>query len=445
MIYRKLLFQILIRLLLLIVLTFLTAWILLATNYPLLFILPTLLLCYFIFRLVHYLNATNRLLSHFFLSVENKDGALKIPQILQGDSFEELRQSMQQVNQTIKDLRLQHQKKEIISESIIENASVGILTFNERGVVRCINRKARKLLTVHHLVNIKALLKVDEAFLQTIEQLKAGEQRIYKMEQKGNQFHLLISCNLLKCEGEEYKLLSFTDIKNELDAQELQSWQSLINVLTHEIMNSVSPLTCLTEKLESNYQNLEEGTVLDQPLLEKTRTGLNIIKEQGEGLMYFVESYRKLSRIPNPILKPVQMSTFFEHIFQLIDKENDLLVSYHLQIDSGCEEIIFDPKLMNQVLLNVIKNAQQAIEGGGNIWINLTLLESGRKEIKIKDDGKGISKADFKNIFVPFYTTKEEGSGIGLSVARQIIRKHKGNIVVKSVEGEGCEVNIILH
>lgn len=442
MIYKKLLIQIIVRLIGIVLLSFLSAWLLWENNSPSLSILVLFIIGYLLVRMIYFLNSTNRLLSQFFISVKNEDSSLKTHESSESKSLNELRTSMRSVNQIIKDLRLKYQQKEIISEAIIENAAVGILTFTSSGKVECINRKGRELLGVHHLVNSKALLKTDPNLLSLFQEIKSGESRIIETYINKNQKHLLVNCSGLLLAEEKYKLLSFTDIKNQLDAKELESWQSLINVLTHEIMNSISPLTCLSDNLEKCYKEMDSGTLISEKMLAKTQTGLRVIKEQGEGLMHFVESYRELSRIPKPRLRNTSIKQLFEHVKTLLCLEEDTNINYQFSISDENLVVVMDEHLIVQVIVNLIKNAQFSILEKGLVAIEAKCNKEGFVRISIQDNGCGIKSEDIHHVFIPFFTTKDNGSGIGLPIARSIMRLHNGKIGLESVYGEGTVVSI---
>jgi len=442
MIYKKLLLQLILRLSLILLLSIGMGWLIWVSSYPLAAFGPLLLIIFLVYRLTLYLNSTNRLLSQFFLAVKNDETALQIQHTGQGNSFDELRDSMQGVNQIIKDLRVKYQQKEIVSDAIIENAAVGILSFNSLGLVECINRKGRELLGVHHLVSIKALLKTDPKLVDLFQNIKAGESRVLKTIVKQKTMHLVISCTAIKLGDEIWKLLSFSDIKNEMDATELESWQRLISVLTHEIMNSIAPLTSLSETLAQTYNQVDVGAVMTEKILSKTRTGLQVIQEQGEGLTHFVDSYRQLSRLPKPQIKSVTVKHLFEHLKALLGLDEDSLIQYDFSIENDTLSIAADEKLLMQVLVNLIQNAQHAIKGKGHIRLQTFRHAEGQIVITISDNGIGIKPEDIKNIFVPFFTTRENGSGIGLSLARQIMRLHQGKISIESTCGEGSKVEL---
>ncbi len=440
MIYKKLLVQIIVRITGIVLLAFLFGWLFWVSKYSNLSIVVLVLICWQVVKLIYFLNSTNRLLSQFFLSVKNEDSSLKIPEMFEGKSFHELRVSMQNVNQIIKDLRLKFQQKEIFSDAIIENAAIGILTITSSGKVECINRKGRELLGVHHLVNLKALLKFDPNLVSLFQQIKSGESRIIETQGNQTKMHLLVNCSALLLGKESYKLLSFADIKNQLDAKELESWQSLINVLTHEIMNSVSPLTCLSENLEKSYKEMESGTLISEKILTKTQTGLRVIREQGEGLMHFVEAYRELSRIPKPQIKEVAVKHLFEHVKAFLSLDEDTNIAYQFTILDKDLVIEIDEQLIVKVIVNLIKNAQFAINENGVIKLEAKSDGDGFVQISITDNGSGIKLEDIQSVFIPFFTTKENGSGVGLSIARSIMRLHNGNINLESFYGEGTKM-----
>lgn len=443
MIYKKLFFQVLLRLSFIVMLSFFTGWFIWESAYPLFAIGSLILIVFSIYKMLIYLNSTNRLLSQFFLAVKNDETAFNLQNTGEGKSFNELRDSMQGVNQIIRNLRVQYQQKEILGDAIIENAAVGILMFNSQGLVENINRKGRELLGVHHLVSIKALLKTDSNLVDLFQSITAGESRVLKTSVNQKSMHLLVSCTRIKLNTDNWKLLSFSDIKNEMDATELESWQRLISVLTHEIMNSIAPLTSLSETLARTYSKIDAESVIGEKNLLKTRLGLQVIQEQGEGLMHFVDSYRQLTRIPKPQIKTLSVQHLFNHVKALLTLDEDTRIQYHFSIEEAGLSIEADEKLLVQVLLNLIQNAQHAILEKGAIRIHVCSVNEDKIQICIADNGIGIKAEDMKNIFVPFFTTRENGSGIGLSITRQIMRLHQAKIRMESIYGEGSRVELL--
>lgn len=442
MICRNLWIRIILRVIVIVLLSVAMGWVLWVSRYPHWAFVIGGVIVFFGSRLVHDMNATNRLLSQFFSAVRDEDSSLRFPGVGYGKPFAELSDQMELVNGRIQDLRMQIQQKEIESDAIIENAEVGIICYSENGMVKIINRKGRELLGVHHLVSIKALLKTDSQIVELFERLKGDDSRILKTRIGNRERYLAMSCSFLNVGDSSLKLISFTDIKNELDAAELESWQKLINVLTHEIMNSVSPMTSLTGTLSKSYSQINQGDVITQKLLTKTRMGLQVIGEQGDGLMKFVQNYRRLSRVPKPRLGEVNVKRLFDRVKLLVIDKESSDVEYLFSVDDNNLSVMVDESQLVQVLTNLIKNAQYAISDSGviSVW-GKRLAEEGVC-IGVEDNGIGIAPEVMKEIFVPFFTTRDNGSGIGLSLARQIIRNHGGKIHVESQVGKGTKVEI---
>jgi signal transduction histidine kinase len=241
--------------------------------------------------------------------------------------------------------------------------------------------------------------------------------------------------SLFKLENKSYWLISFQDINSELDKKELDAWQKIIRVLTHEIMSSISPVTSLSEHLLNKIQNPHKN------LTEDLAEGLEIIKTRGEGLMEFVRHYHSLTHLPTPQLEELQLGPFLEKIVNLIEPEcqkNNITLTLEMMEPVQCS---MDPRLIEQVLLNLIRNSIQALEEipkGKGITVFAGSDVTGT-QISVRDNGCGIDIENMDNIFIPFYTTRTKGSGIGLSFAKQIMRLHNGRISVKSDPGKGAE------
>jgi signal transduction histidine kinase len=239
-----------------------------------------------------------------------------------------------------------------------------------------------------------------------------------------------------------YRLYSISDIKAELEENELDSWQKLIRVMTHEIMNSIAPITSLSNTLTrifiKNNDPLPAHEVTEKHISNIIH-GLEVIENTGKGLMRFVEDYRKLTKIPTPVFKPILINNWLNAIRLLmknrLDEEN---VNLRITKKGSHEELIGDEKLLNQVMINIINNAIDALKSVEHKKIIISVSENtmGRLKISISDNGKGIPPEEIEKLFIPFYTTKENGSGIGLSLSRKIMRLHRGSISVFSQPGD---------
>jgi signal transduction histidine kinase len=254
---------------------------------------------------------------------------------------------------------------------------------------------------------------------------------------------ILVKATELKFESNIIKLVSFQNITNELDKKELDSWQRLIRVLTHEIMNSISPITSLTGVISGYFKKKDNERPIpleniDRQIVSKTLSGLNTIEETGKGLLDFVEKYRSLTSLPKPNLCRFTIESLFSKCKLLMES----IISENIKITASVNPediaIVADYAQIEQTLINLIKNAVEAINGKKNGTIHLNAFNSDEGTfIQVEDDGSGIPGDIIEDIFVPFYTTKKNGSGIGLSLSKQIMQNHYGTISVNSSPDKG--------
>jgi two-component system nitrogen regulation sensor histidine kinase NtrY len=278
--------------------------------------------------------------------------------------------------------------------------------------------------------------------LRTIRNLNPYERNLVAVNTKQGEIQMLLKSTPFGLPGNELTILSIQDIKHELDEKEVEAWMRLIRVLMHEIMNSISPITSLSESLLNVYSSGDKQispSEVTEKKIATTLQGLNVIREQGKGLMTFVESYRKLTHIPKPVLKVFKVSALFSRVKVLTDslvkgKNTDISFS----INDPDLEILADENLISLVLINLVKNAVEANEDNPHCKISITAGcdLNDHKEICVKDNGPGISRENLEEIFIPFFTTRESGSGIGLSVSKQIMSAHSGTLKVRSVENK---------
>lgn len=392
--------------------------------------------------LISYLNRTNRNIRFFFDSVRNDDSNISFPVDNKTTSLRELNQSMNRVNQQIQNLKIENRQQEQYFQKILEHLAPGIITYNNKGFILHANSSAKRLLSVDVLTHLQQIERVDKNLFLILKDLKPFERHLVAVNTKQGEIQLSLKSTSFGSDDNELIILSLQDIKHELDEKEVDSWMRLIRVLMHEIMNSITPITSLSESLSNIYRS-GDNPVVPEEVTEKTITttlqGLNVIKEQGKGLMSFVESYRKLTRIPKPEMKLVKVSDLFSRVKVLSSSlENSKNAKISFQPGNADFEILADQNLISQVLINLIKNALESNEGNPDCKITVTAGydQTNHQEICITDNGPGISKENLKEIFVPFFTTREKGSGIGLSVSKQIMGAHGGNLKVRSIPGK---------
>ena len=439
MISRNLYLQIVFRVVLIVIPAMTAGW-LIASNHSALLIF----LCFFVvivlaINLVNYLNSTNRKISYFLESVHNEDSTLSFPTNISDQSIREIYQGLNKVNKQIQELKIESRQQEQYFQTLLEHVATGIVTFNPKGFVLHANSAAKKMFGVDVLTHINQLERVNRNLFHAIRSIQPFEQKLVSVITERGTIQLSLKSTSFKVKNNELMLLSVQDIRNELDEKELDSWMKLIRVLMHEIMNSIAPITSLSESL-CKFFTIDGRPALPQELNEATigttLRGLNVIKEQGNGLMLFVESYRKLTRLPKPdkiVFKVEDLVTRIKVLYSSL--ENSEKVKLNISVNPPEMELLADENQISQVLINLAKNALQANEKNpeGKIQISVSYNTDRRPEICVTDNGPGIPDEILEQIFVPFFTTRENGSGIGLSLSRQIMRLHGGSLQVRSV------------
>lgn len=392
-----------------------------------------------IINLIHYQNSVNERIRYFFEAVKNEDFSQAFPIQKSDKIIQELNRSLQEINRKIQQIKIENHQQEQYFRALIEHVGTGILTFDERGFVIHANSALKKMLGLEQFTHLNQLEKIDHSLLHALKQIQQHDQKLITFNGKQGKVNISIRASAFKNKEETLTLLSVQDINRELDEKELDSWMRLIRVLTHEIMNSIAPVTSLSESLGSYFQ--KDGKAIspeevNEKMIGTTIRGLEVIKEQGRGLIKFVESYRKLTRLPKPEKTVIRVNELFEKMILLNKTQNQgPSIQLEKRLQSPDLEIHADEKLISQVLINLIKNSQEALAETENPRIELLAGQNknGQVEICIKDNGPGIPNDMLDEIFVPFFTTRENGSGIGLSLSRQIMRLHGGSLKVRSV------------
>ncbi len=389
-------------------------------------------------EMIYFLNRTNRQIAFFFDAVRNDDSTLNFPKKTGNITLNELNTSLNKVNELIKHIKFDLQEQEQYFKTILEHISTGIITFNEKGNIFLSNTSAKNLLEREHLNHIDQIASIDKRLYSTLKELQAGDNRLVSFNGKNGLVQLSLKSTQFKTASENLLLVTIQDVKNEMDSKELESWIKLIRVLTHEIMNTVAPITSLSQTILGYYKNLEQQPPSEK-MIANTVKGLEVINDRGTGLISFVETYRKLTRIPPPDKKPIGVKLLFEQIITLIGIESD---QNNVRIESDVHppdlEISADKKQISQVLINLVKNSKEALKNSkeGNIVLQGKINEYGRTLITVSDNGPGIPDDLMDKIFIPFFTTKDSGSGIGLSLSRQIMLLHGGSLKVVSKPGK---------
>ena len=396
-------------------------------------VIGILFLVFFLF-LLKYLNKTNRDLLKFLDAIKYFENVALNDS--SGLSFDKLNIAYNEITNQLKDAWLAKEFQQQYFQYTLENIDVGIISFDKTGKIEILNKAAKSILGIRSLNHIDNLNTEIGQIGEELKNLVPGHSKILKINTTIDQLSILAKLTNLKIGEKQIKLVSLQDIKTQLEQSELEAWQKLIKVLTHEIMNSVTPIKSLTYSMQKVLESANESKNVDESLIK----GLNAIEKRSKGLLDFVESYKNLTQIQKPVYERVRIKNLVENVTQLMSKElekHNIIVK--IEINPEDISIIADEKLITQVIVNLILNSLKAMGGKNNkiLKIESSGLEKNRVYIKVSDNGKGISPEILDKIFVPFFSTYENGSGIGLSFARQVMVLHNGRIDVQSNTEKG--------
>ena len=442
MISRKFYLNIIVRVLVITVISIATGFSLAKYSFNLYHLFLIVAVIILTINLIIYLNTTNRRIRFFFDAVKNEDSNLSFPSDYNNRNLKELYLSMNNVNQQIQQLKIENRQQEQYFQSLIGHLAIGIITFDRKGFIIHANSSAKMLLSAEVLTHIQQIERINRKLYDALKTIGSAEQRLVSIPSENGDIQLSLKASSFKTRNEEFTIVSIQDIKNELDEKEVDSWMKLIRVLMHEIMNSITPITSLSESLLKIYNPDEKPVSPDEVTgknIATTLQGLNVIRNQGKGLMSFVESYRKLTRIPQPdknLFKVSDLITRIQILYNSLDNSGNIRLKLNLK--DPALELFADENQISQVLLNLLKNAIEANESNQAAMITISAWKDpdNHPEICITDNGPGIHENLLDEIFVPFFTTRKEGSGIGLSISKQIMRLHGGNLKVRSVPGK---------
>ncbi len=425
-----------------------TLYILLETSFWLLSIWLTLSVILITVSLIKITERHQNELKNFLLSIQQNDFTNSYSNTKSSKNNSQLHTAYNTIIEKFRQLKHDKESNYHFLQTIVEHSSVPMMGYYEHNEeVTLINEAAKTLFNKPFFKNIKALQIVNDDLYKLILKLNSGEKELIKVFIGNELFNLFVIAKEIKMEDRLYKLISFQNINRELEANELESWQKLIRVLTHEIKNSAIPISTLTEVVNSMIINekgeLKDLSLLNQGELNDLQIGLKTVERRSKGLVNFVNAYGELSKIPQPKLKEIDIKEVVDSVVNLLI--NDLQKS-NISIKNEVEphQVLLDFELIEQVLINLIKNSKEALVNQSNPEIHIQSKRvNGRIQLILEDNGNGMSQETLENIFVPFYTTKKEGSGIGLSLSKQIMQAHKGTIQVISTQNVGTRFTLL--
>lgn len=388
-----------------------------------------------LFELFYFVSLTNRKLTRFLESVKYQDfiSGFTADNKL-GQSFRDLNIKFNEVLEAFRKARSEKEENWQYLTTIVQQVRTGILSYDSEGKVQLINQNAKRFLGVNLIKNIHELNQINSSLYQVLLHLQTGKSALFKTDE----FQLTIQSTELRMRGTDVKLVTLQNIQSELQQQELEAWQNLTRVLRHEIMNSITPISSLTstlrEILDHDLTNHTTHYELKTEGADDLREGLNTIENRSKGLIKFIDAYREYTSLPQPKVKSVYLKSLLEKVAQLMKPEiRKTSISFSVSCESEYITLQIDEEMIEQVLINLIKNALESLHGvpSGRIDIVGRYNETG-VVIEVIDNGPGIIKEALDRIFVPFFTTKKSGSGIGLSLSRQIMQMHRGSLTAES-------------
>ncbi|MFP4060884.1 MAG: sensor histidine kinase [Bacteroidales bacterium] len=398
------------------------------------------------YMLIRYINSTNRQLGAYVNAIKNDDTSFRFPSTIKNRAIKELHENLENLNKILQDKKLEIARHEQLLQTLIENSSAGFLTIDENGNFEVLNHPARQYLGIEYTTSMRRLKVEDPKLFQLFNTLRPGETKVHEIHRLEQHHVLSVSVNHVRFLNAKFKIVSMQDISSPMDEREITSWHNLFRVITHEIMNSIAPITSLTDTISGLYKRNGRKIApaeITSEKVNKTLNGLKVIEEMSRGLMGFVENYRQLNKIPVPDIKPIPVNKWTKQLKTMVNelaRDKNILTSF--QVQQGCKSIQGDEKLLNQVVINLVKNSVEALENIPDKQLSIHLAPAGDHKItlRVRDNGRGIPPGELHKIFIPFYSTKDDGSGIGLSFSRQIIRMHHGKITVHSEEGKGTSM-----
>lgn len=352
-----------------------------------------------------------------------------------------LRKGFNEINSAFKVISKEKETQYQYLQKILELVDTGIISYEmETGEVVWMNESLKRMLLVPYLKTIHSLEKRDEELYKKVIDLKPGDNHIATVHQEKNTFKILLSATAFQTEGKKFQLIAFQNINEALDETESKAWQKLLSVMTHEIMNSVAPISSLADTLKNRLQQSVQHLDNSNGVVDDLEVGINTIKRRSEGLLKFAEVYRNLNKITTPTLKHVFVRDLFENMHNLMQPTlNQKGIEMEIILKDPELTLDVDNNLIEQVLINLIVNAIEAVKESEHprIVLSATIAAHNKLAVKVTDNGYGMNEEVMNNIFIPFFSTKKNGSGIGLSLCKQIMMLHKGNITVQSVESKG--------
>lgn len=399
--------------------------------------------------LLRYAESSFKKVRQFLNNIKLSNYSTVYPVKFDGTEIDDLHIEFNAILAKLREDQLEKEANYHYFRTVFQHLSIGLITFEEDGSIQILNTAAKRMLNIQQLNHIEEISKVNKELHYAIHHLRTGGSELIKIVHPDGIMQLSVYVIELVLRDVKFKLVSLQNIQSELEEKEMEAWQNLVRVLTHEIMNSIAPISSLAATIREDIASKDKD---DKPViredLDDYLMGISTIEKRSEGLINFVSDFRSLAHIPTPKFTAIQIADLFERVELLLKAQ---LESQHIKMYchiAPTDLLLFaDCSLIEQVMINLTQNAIHAVEDSEvkKILLKAYIDENGKIIIEVTDSGKGIEEEALGKIFIPFFTTKKKGSGIGLSLSKQILRRHKGNIQVKSKIEEGTTFKLIFN
>ncbi|HLW19274.1 MAG TPA: ATP-binding protein [Cyclobacteriaceae bacterium] len=399
--------------------------------------------------LLRYAESSFKKVRQFLNNIKQNNFATVYPVKFDGTETDDLHIEFNAILAKLKEDQAEKEANYQYFRSVFQHLSIGLITFEEDGQIQILNTAAKRMLDISQLVNIAEIEKVNKELFIAINSLRTGGSELIKIAHPDGIMQLSVYVIELVLRDVKFKLVSLQNIQSELEEKEMEAWQNLVKVLTHEIMNSIAPISSLAGTIRGDIQAfVDKKSPIPAEDMEDYLMGINTIEKRSEGLTTFVSDFRSLAHIPMPKFTAIRIRELFNQVEKLFEsqfKANDISLSKNIV---PADLLLFaDCSLIEQVVINLTQNAVHSVENKEQklIQFNAFIDDNGKIILEVSDTGKGIEEDALSKIFIPFFTTKKKGSGIGLSLSKQIMRRHKGNIQVRSELGKGTTFKLIFN
>lgn len=398
-----------------------------------------------VYYLIFIVRKNNMAILSFLKSVNLKEIPTKFSDKHAELSFQELRLALSQISDSYQELKIKKESDFHYFHNIFKSIGIGVFTIKEDAAIDFINQAGLKTLGINALTKLDELEQLKSGLAIDLRNLPNEQQILHELSISNQSFEIIFKANDFKIEGQSIKLISFQNIKSELESRESLAWNKLIRVLNHEIMNSIGPITSLSSSLIDRFEDLEEESApIESQLKKSSLIALNAIQKRCGSLTNFIESYRELAKQRELKFSSFNLEALLERIQEMSLIPEHLNHSLELVVETADTQLTADEQYVEHMLINLIKNAYEAAEDNQELHIQLKVIRNLENKllVTVSDNGEGIPEEDLQSIFTPFYTTKQNGNGIGLSLCRQIMNLHGGRIYAESKKGEGSSFTL---